>query len=230
MLELPLSRHIDRILVRFIVGHAATVRTHGHEVVPHLLQEIVEPDVQPAVISLRVSPFCGTAVPLYRRLVPLLIHVGQRRLVDVKQRADLAVVHTLVLLLLVLVQFHVVLPADDPFRVVAVYILVPVIEQERHALFMLAYRRTLRFGVAEKREQVRLAPVPVRVQRHEQRIERADRHPFRVEAGITLTRRVEPVPAHIRGFTQSSGEQGSLFLPGSLFHLRFLFHIVISFR
>ena len=45
MFEIPLSRHIDRIPVAFIVRHTTAVRTDGHEIIPHLQQEVVETDV-----------------------------------------------------------------------------------------------------------------------------------------------------------------------------------------
>ena len=39
--------------------------------------------------------FLNTAVLLYRILVSRLVHVGQRRLVDIEKRADFSVVDTL---------------------------------------------------------------------------------------------------------------------------------------
>ena len=98
MFEIPLARHVDRIPVRLVVGHSAAVRTHGHEVVPHLRQEVVEAAAQPPLVGFRVAPLHDAAVLSDRLFVALFVHVGQRRLVDVEQRADLAVMHALILL------------------------------------------------------------------------------------------------------------------------------------
>ena len=104
MFEIPLARHVDRIPVRLVVGHSAAVRTHGHEVVPHLRQEVVEAAAQPPLVGFRVAPLHDAAVLSDRLLVALFVHVGQRRLVDVEQRADLAVMHALILLAFLFVQ------------------------------------------------------------------------------------------------------------------------------
>ena len=68
-------RHIDRILICFVVGYTASVRTHRHKVVPHPQQEVVELNMQPSVVSFRISSFHCTAIPPQRRFVSLLIHV-----------------------------------------------------------------------------------------------------------------------------------------------------------
>ena len=188
MLKLPLSRHIDRILVRFVVRHTAAVCTNRHKVIPHFQQEVVEADAQPAVVALRVTSLWGAAVLLYCRIIALLVHERQCRLVDVEERADFTVVYALVMFLLLLVQLQIDTPVDDLLRIVAVYIVVPVVVQERNTLFMLPNRSTpcLRIGV--EREQVGLAPVLVRVQRHEQGIECAGGETLRIEARVSLAR------------------------------------------
>ena len=85
-------------------------------------------------------------------------------------------------------------------------------------------------GIAVKGEQVGLAPVPVRMQGHEQAVERADGNTFRIKFRKALARSVEPVSPGIRRFVQSRGEQLYLTLLGILFYLRFFFHIPIFFR
>ena len=230
MLEVPLARHIDRIAVRLVMGHSAAVRTHGHEIVPHFQQEVVEADMQSPFIGFGVATLHGTTVFLQYRIVSLLIHVGQCRLVDVEKCADLPVMYALVLFLHLLVQFQISVPADDVLRIVAVDVLVPVVEQERNALLVLAYRCAACLGIAVKGEQVGLAPVPVRMQGHEQAVERADGNTFRIKFRKALARSVEPVSPGIRRFVQSRGEQLYLTLLGILFYLRFFFHIPIFFR
>ena len=150
MLEITLTRHIDRILVRLVVGHSAAVRAHGHEVVPHLQQETVETAMQPSFIGFRVTSLHGAPVFQQYRVVSLLVHVGKCRLVDVEERSYLPVVYALVLFPYLLVQFQVSLAADDVLRVVAVDVLVPVVEQERHALLVFTYRRAACLGIAVK--------------------------------------------------------------------------------
>ena len=149
------------------MGHSAAVRTHGHEIVPHFQQEVVEADMQPPFIGFGVATLHGTTVFQQYRIVSLLIHVGQCRLVDVEKCADLPVMYALVLFLHLLVQFQISVPADDVLRIVAVDVLVPVVEQERNALLVLAHRCAACLGIAVKGEQVGLAPVPVRMQCHE---------------------------------------------------------------
>ena len=127
MLKILLTRHIDRIFVRLVMRNSATVRAHGNEVVPHLQQEIVEPGAQPAVVRLGISSFLNTAVLLYRILVSRLVNVGQRCLVDIEKRADLPVVDTLELCLLLFVQLEIGGAVDGFIRVVPVDILVPVV-------------------------------------------------------------------------------------------------------
>lgn len=101
--------------------------------------------------------------------------------------------YALVLFLHLLVQFQISVPADDVLRIVAVDVLVPVVEQERNALLVLAYRCAACLGIAVKGEQVGLAPVPVRMQGHEQAVERADGNTFRIKFRKALARSVEPV-------------------------------------
>ena len=224
--ELPLSRHIDRILVRFVVRHTASVRTYRYKVVTHLQQEVVETDAQLTVVALRISSLHGTAVAFQGRFIAFLVHIGQCSLVNVEQRADFTVMHTFVQFLFFLAQFQVVAPTDDEFRIVAMDIPVPVVEQEWNALLMLTYRYALRLGIAEECEQVGLATVPVRVQCHEQGVERTDRNTLGIKERISLSRCVEPVASGIRSSAQSRRKQVYLFFFGFLFDLRFLFHIV----
>ena len=161
MLKILLAWHIDRIFVRLVMRNSATVRAHGNEVVPHFQQEIVEPGAQPAVVRLGISSFLNTAVLLYRILVSRLVHVGQCRLVNIEKRADLPVVNTLELCLMLLVQLEIDGAVDGFIRVIPVDILVPVIEQERYALLMLPYRSTPCLGFTIEREQIGLASVIV---------------------------------------------------------------------
>ena len=147
--------------------HSAAVRTHRYEIVPHFQQEVIEADMQPPFIGLGISPLHDTPVFQQYRIVSLLVHVGQRRLVDVEKCIDLPIMYALVLFLHLLVQFQISVPADDVLRIVAVDVFVPVVEQERNSLLVLAYRRATCLGVAVKGEQVGLAPVPVRMQCHE---------------------------------------------------------------
>ena len=97
--------------------------------------------MQPSFIGFRVTSLHGTSVFQQYRVVSLLIHIGKCRLVDVEERSYLPVVYALVLFPYLLVQLQVSLPADDVLRVVTVDVLVPVVEQERHALLVFAYRR-----------------------------------------------------------------------------------------
>ena len=63
MFELPLTRHIDRIFIRLVVGHSAAVRADRYEIVPHFQQEVVETATQPSFVGLRVTSLHGTSVP-----------------------------------------------------------------------------------------------------------------------------------------------------------------------
>ena len=207
--------------------NSATVRAHGNEVVPHLQQEIVEPGAQPAVVRLGISSFLNTAVLLYRILVSRLVHVGQRRLVDIEKRADFSVVDTLELCLLLFVQLEIGGAVDGFIRIVPVDILVPVIEQERYALLMLPYRSTPCLGFTIKREQVGLAAVPVRMQGHKEGIERTGRDPLRIEPGKSLARYVEPMAAGVRCPAQCGRQQFRLLFFGFFFDLRLFFHIIM---
>ena len=82
---------------------------------------------------------------------------------------------------------------------------------------MLPYRRASRLGIGVKREQVSFATVSIRMQRHEQCIERAGGYPLRIEARKFLTRSVQPVPSGVRSLIQSLGQQVDLLLLGFLF-------------
>ena len=207
------------------MGHSASVRTHGHEIVPHFQQEVVETDMQSPFVGLGISPFHGTAVFQQYHIVFLLIHVRQCRLVDIEKCADLPVMYALVLFLHLLVQFQIGVSADDVLRIVAMDVLIPVIEQERDSLLVLTDRCAASLGIAVKGKQVGLAPVPVRMQCHKQPVERADGDTARVEFWKTFASGVEPVASGVRCFVQSCGEQLYLSLLGILFYLRFLFHI-----
>ena len=200
MFELPLARHIDCIAIRLVVGDTAAVRTYRDKILPHFLYEIVEADVQPAFVGFRVTSFHSTPVPFQNSFIKLSVRIGQCRLVDVEKRAYLPVVYSLVLFSLFYVQFKVSLPADDLFRVVPVDILVPVIEKERYALLVFPNRCAACLGFAVKGEQIGLAPVSVRVQCHEQCVERAGGYAIRVKPRITLPRCVEPVASGVRRF------------------------------
>lgn len=82
---------------------------------------------------------------------------------------------------------------------------------------MFPYRRTSRLGIAVEREQVGFASVSVRMQRHEQRIERAGGYTLRIKARKFLPRSVQPVPSGVRSLTQGLGQQVGLLLLGFLF-------------
>lgn len=103
---------------------------------------------------------------------------------------------------------------------------VPIVEQEWNALLMLTYRYALRLGIAEECEQVGLATVPVRVQCHEQGVERTDRNTLGIKERISLSRCVEPVASGIQSFRPKPQKAGlSVFL-----RLSFRFAISLSYR
>ena len=153
--------------------------------------------MQPSFIGFRVTSLHGPPVFQQHRVVSLLVHVGKCRLVDVEERSYLPVVYALVLFPYILVLFKVSLAADDVLRVVAVDVLVPVVEQERDALLVFTYCRAACLGIAVKGEQVGLAPVPVRVQGHEQPVERTYGDTFRVKFRVAFAHGVEPVPSGV---------------------------------
>lgn len=219
VLKLLLTRHIDGILVRLVVCHAAAVAAHLHQVVVHLLHELVETAAELALLGLAVTAFLGASILPDRLPVGILVRVGHRRLVDVEERADLAVVNALVLLLLFGIESLIGRTAYGVFGVVAVHVFVPVIEYERHALLVFAHCRATRLGFVVEREDIGPAAVPIRVECHKQRIERADRHTLRIETRITFAGGIEPVPVGMGCFAEGCGKQGDMFLLGILFYL-----------
>lgn len=114
--------------------------------------------MQPSFVGFRVTSLHGTPVFQQHRVVSRFVHIGKCRLVDVEECADLPVVYALVLFPYLFVQLQISLPADNILGVVAVDVFVPVVEQERHALLLFAYRRASCLGIAVRVNRFVLHP------------------------------------------------------------------------
>ena len=207
MLEIPLPGHIDGIPVRLVMRHSASVIADRHEVVFHLQQKIIEPDMQLAVIGFRIASVVGTAVLSQCVLIGFPVYIGERGLVYVEQGAHLPVMHALVMFSVLFVQSEIGRAADDFLRIVPVDIPVPVVEKERHALLVIQDGGAHRPCLVEECKEIRPAAVPVRMEGHEQPVERTDGHAVRIELRIALAGGVHPVPVCVWGTVQGFGEQ-----------------------
>ena len=133
LLKVLLLWHIHSIFFCVIMRHSASVLSHGHQVVFHLLDEVFHLTAQCLV-------FIGTYIRLHHLFILFLVFQWQHGLVDVKQHSYLPIMDALILCLIGCRQFLVVLSADDVFRIMSVHILVPRIPIERHTSLMRHHR------------------------------------------------------------------------------------------
>ena len=99
MLEILLARHIDGIPRAVVMGHAAAVHADRYEILAHFQQEVVDANVQIAVVGFVEPALCGATVLFQQPSVGLRVRHGQEGLVDVEHGAYLAVMDALVTLL-----------------------------------------------------------------------------------------------------------------------------------
>ena len=96
MREILLTGDVYRVLAGVIVRHPAAVRAHGNHVPGYGLHEGVEPRPQFPQLLLAEALPDAVAVLFHGGFILLSVHEGQEGLVDVEQRAYLAVMHALV--------------------------------------------------------------------------------------------------------------------------------------
>ena len=133
LLKIFLLWHIHGVLLRVIMCHSASVFAHRHQVVLHLLDEVIH-------LATQCLVFIRTDIRLHHLFIFFFVFQWQHGLVDVEQHSYFPIVDALVLCLIGSRQFLVVLSADNVFRIMTVHIFVPRIPVERHTSLMRHHR------------------------------------------------------------------------------------------
>ena len=142
LLKVFLLGHIHSIFFCVIMCHSASVFAHRHKVVLHLLDEVIH-------LATQCLVFIRNDIRLHHLFIFFFVFQWQHGLVDVKQHSYFPIMYALVLCLIGCRQFLVVLSADDVFRIMSVYILVPRIPVERHTSLMRHHRLVSLLGFAK---------------------------------------------------------------------------------